>query len=276
MQCLQHVLATMLIRKEGVMALASRTTMPVSHAKSEVKPASDESLALLPPDWPRDVPLARVRTCGRLVVEVVVDLIPGPHGHLEPVYGPPEAGLLKIPGMSTAFLLLALLASRPDGFTSKDFLMQTLSSARRKPVAKEECDQVEDRVLTRPDNVVSLLRKLLYPPKLRDIKGAQDLRQSLVRYVGATDQSGPGYRLASFPLLWLDVEAMEAYVKEARYLEVHGEDGLEQWQAVYEIGMRGQFLGHEPYSDWADWRRLRVADLLWQSVNAQPRGGASP
>jgi tetratricopeptide (TPR) repeat protein len=251
------------------MALVSRTTMPVNHAKSEVEPASDESLASLPPDWPRDVPLARVRTCGRLVVEVVIDLIAGPHGHLEPVYGPPEAGLLKIPGMSTAFLLLAELSSRPDGFASKDFLMQTLPSSRRKLVAKEESDQVEDRVLTRPDNVVSLLRKLLYPPKLRDVRGAQDLRQGLVRYVGATDQSGPGYRLASFPLLWLDVEAMEAYVKEARCLEEHGEDGLEQWQAVYEIGMRGQFLEHEPYSDWADWRRLRVADLLWQSVNAQ-------
>ena len=48
-----------------------------------------------------------------------------------------------------------------------------------------------------------------------------------------------------------------------------GEESLEEWQAVYQIGMRGQFLAHEPYSDWAKWRRSRVADMLWQSVHAQ-------
>jgi tetratricopeptide (TPR) repeat protein len=186
-----------------MMALVSHTPMPLTHATSEVKPSSDESPAWLPPDWPRDLPLARVRTCGTLAVEVLLDLRPDSHGHLEPVYGAPEARLLKIPGMSTAFLLLAELSSQPDYFASKDFLAQTLSSSRRNHTTKKESDQVEDRGLTRPENVVSLLRKLLYPPKLRGLRGERELRQGLVRYVGATDQSGPGYRLASFPLLLL-------------------------------------------------------------------------
>src|SRR5579859_2636868 len=264
-------------QEEGVMKLASRKMIPVNHVTSEVKAPSDESLALLLPDWPLDVPLVRVRTCGTLTVEVLIDLIPDSPNHLEPVYGPPATDILKIPGMTAAFLLLALLASQADGFATKDFLMQTLPYLRRGGVAhkesgslaNEECDLDEDEALRRLDNVVTLLRKLLYPPKLLHIPGEKKLRKRLVRYVPATQESGPGYRLAAFPLLWLDIEVMETYVKEARLREEHGEDGLEEWQAAYKIGMRGSFLGHEPYSDWANWRRLRVDDLLWQSVSAQ-------
>jgi tetratricopeptide (TPR) repeat protein len=206
---------------------------------------------------------------------VLIDLHPEPDGCLQAIYGPPAASLFSMKGMTTALVLLALLASQPGGFASKDFLIQTLAHLRQSTLLDEENDWEDVEPLTRLDNVVSLLRKLLYPPKLLAFSGANRLRKHLVRFVRATQDSGPGYRLAGFPLLWLDVEAMETYVARARQLEARGEDGLEEWQAAYQIGMRGAFLAHEPYSDWADWRRGRVADLLWQSVDAQWKRAAS-
>src|SRR5260370_42549238 len=68
---------------------------------------------------------------------------------------------------------------------------------------------------------------------------------------------------------------MGTYTPGARRLDEQGEDGLEDWQAAYQIGMRGSFLSHEPYIEWADWRRGRVSELLWQSVNAQWKRAAS-
>ena len=256
-------------------ALVSVSAIPTTHATSEVMPPSAELAALLPPGWSLDFPLARVRTCGALVVEVLQELHPGLGGRLQAIYGPPAADLFHIKGMTTALLLLALLASQPGGFASKDFLTQTLPHLRRVNVLNEEDDLEEDGSLARLDNVVSLLRKLLCPPNLLALPGAHRLRKRLVALVRATPDSGPGYQLAAFPLLWLDVEAMEHYIARARRLDEQGEDGLEDWQAAYQIGMRGSFLSHEPYSEWADWRRGRVSELLWQSVNAQWKRAAS-
>lgn len=255
--------------------LVSVSTMPTTHATSEVMHAPAELAALLPSGWSLDFPLVRVRTCGALAVEVVQDLYLDPDGRLQAVYGPPAAELFHIKGMTTALLLLALLSSQPGGFASKDFLTQTLPHLRRSNVLNEEDELEEDGSLARLDNVVSLLRKLLCPPKLLALPGAHKLRKHLVTLVRATPDSGPGYRLAAFPLLWLDVEAMEHYVTHARRLEEQGEDGLEEWRAAYQIGMRGSFLSHEPYSEWADWRRGRMSELLWQSVNAQWRRAVS-
>jgi tetratricopeptide (TPR) repeat protein/DNA-binding SARP family transcriptional activator len=257
------------------MKVETTSIMSTNHAASEVMLPSDELAALLPSGWPLELPLARVRTCGTLTVEVLVDLHPEPDGRLQAVYGPPAASLFSIKGMTTSLVLLALLASQPGGFASKDFLIQTLAHLRQSTVLDEENDWEDVEPLARLDNVVSLLRKLLYPPKLLTFSGANRLRKHLARFVRATQDSGPGYRLAGFPLLWLDVEAMETYVARARQLEARGEDGLEEWQAAYQIGMRGAFLDHEPYSDWADWRRGRVTDLLWQSVDAQWKRAAS-
>ncbi len=234
--------------------VVSASALPTTHATSAGRPA-DDLVALLQPGWTHDVPLARVRTCGTLTVEVLQDLHADPGGHLQAVYAPPTAELFHIKGMTTALLLLALLASQPGCFAAKDFLTQTLPHLRRVSILNEEDDLEEDASLSRLDNVVSLLRKLLCPPRLLALPEAHALRKRLVQFVRATPESGPGYRLATFPLLWLDVEAMERSVAHARQLEEQGEDGLEAWQAAYQIGMRGPFLAHEPYSEWADWRR---------------------
>src|SRR6266851_4373696 len=100
-------------RKELVTPLVSASTMPTTHTTSRAVRPSDELAALLPPGWSLDFPLVRVRTCGALVVEVLLDLEQRADGRVEAVYGPPAAELLTIKGMTTAFLLLALLASQP-------------------------------------------------------------------------------------------------------------------------------------------------------------------
>jgi hypothetical protein len=262
--------------KEGTVTLVvSVPAMPTTYAISAAGRPSDDLVALLPPGWTLDVPLVQVRTCGTLAVDVLQDLRTDQSERVQAVYAPPAAELFHIKGMTTALLLLALLASQPGCFAAKDFLTQTLPHLRRVNAFTEEDDLEDDASLSRLDNVVSLLRKLLCPPRLLALPEAHTLRKRLVQFVRATPESGPGYRLAAFPLLWLDVETMERSVAQARQLEEQGEDGLESWQAAYQIGMRGPFLGHEPYSEWADWRRGRVAGLLWQSVNAQWQRAAS-
>lgn len=261
-------------QKELAMKGVPTSMIPTNHATSGGILPSDELASFLPPGWPLDLPLTRIRTCGPLAIEVLQDLQAGPHERWQAMYGPPAADLLKMKGMTTATVLLALLTTQPGGFASKDFLIQTLAHFRHPPAFEDDEDE-EAEPLARLDNVVSLLRKLLYPPRLATFDRANQLRKHLVRFVRATQESGPGYQLAQFPLLWVDVEAMEHYVARARWLEERGEDGLEEWQAAYQIGMRGPFLCHEPYSDWADWRRGRVADLLWQSASAQWKRAAS-
>src|SRR5690348_11477127 len=118
-----------IMRKELVTAVGSPSTMPTMHALTEAAGTGrpfDELVALLPPSWSLDFPLARVRSCGSLVVEVLLEVKQHAGRRVEAVYGPPAAELLAIKGMTTAFLLLALLASQPGGFASKDFLTQTL------------------------------------------------------------------------------------------------------------------------------------------------------
>jgi tetratricopeptide (TPR) repeat protein len=120
--------------------------------------------------------------------------------------------------------------------------------------------------MKRVDNVVSLLRHLLYPARPHESGEEKLLRRRLVVYQRASAESGPGYRLAGMPLLWLDVEEMNAHVKRARRLEQFGEESLSEWRAAYDLGMQGSFLPQEPYSDWATWRRIEIETLLWDCV----------
>src|SRR5206468_1922892 len=90
----------------------------------------------------------------------------------------------------------------------------------------------------------------------------------LVEWVHTSGESGNGYRLADYPLIWLDVDAISFHMKRACELEAHGQEALSHWQAVYQLGMRGPFLAEETYSEWAISRREDVEGALWQSVRA--------
>src|SRR5436309_9669307 len=174
----------------GMQGETTSSTMSKGHAHSEGM--SDELAGLLPASWLPDLPLARIYTCGTLTVEVLTRL---PSGNEQAVYGPPAA--LETKGISTALLLLTLLICQPERLASKDFLLQTL--ARPYKALDEEDDLQEDRAFKRLDNVVYLLRKLLSPPALNHMLGADKLRKHLVRYIRATSESGPSYQLAGRP-----------------------------------------------------------------------------
>jgi hypothetical protein len=246
--------------------------------KSELRTSSgqksqDTTTWPLPPDWPQDIPLVRILTCGCTPISIEVLLRFQDH---QPLYGPPDpdASPWKNHAGKKALTLLGLLASQPGCIASQDFVSQALRPGRHMAASGlpgEEDDLEEDRALKRPENLVTQLRRLLYPPVLLHLPESEQraLRHRLITRVKASQDSGAAYRLASFPLIWLDVEAMETHARQALTLEHFGDESLGEWQAVFEIGFRGPFLPHERYSDWAQWRRARVYELLWQSVDAQ-------
>jgi len=141
----------------------------------------------------------------------------------------------------------------------KDWISEKLGH-----LPKEE--DADGEGLKRVDNVVSRLRSLLYPARPHESQEEQLLRRRLVEYRRASGDSGPGYHLAGMPLILLDVAEIEAHVKRARRLEQFGTDGLAEWQAAYDLAMRGVFLPGEAYSDWADWRRQAIETHLWDCV----------
>lgn len=210
-------------------------------------------------------PLARITTCGTLTIEVLRTIRMGEGGQPEAVYGPPNATLLAKKGASTAFTLLALLASQPGNFATKDWLSEKLGHL---PKDEDEKDLEDLEGLKRVDNVVSHLRHLLYPARSHESWDEKLLRRRLVAYQRASGETGPGYRLVGMPLVWLDVEEIGTHIKRARLLEQFGKDCLFEWRAAYDLGMQGRFLPNETYSDWAEWRRQEIESYLWDCVQA--------
>ena len=94
--------------------------------------------------------------------------------------------------------------------------------------------------LARFDNVVSLLRGLLCP---QGMPGEKQLRKILVECLASTPESGTSYRLARFPLIWLDVEAMGIHVRQAQEFEAAGQNAFLSWKAVYDIREAWTFSG---------------------------------
>ena len=230
--------------------------------------------------WPLDVPLARITTCGCSPVSLEVlqgfeHSTDAARETLRPIYAPPAEQQGKANGGRTALVLLEVLTSQPGLVASQDLLAQALRPARQSVSASseegDEDESLEDRALKRPENVVTLLRRLLFPPALAHLPQADQrtLRNALIARVKASTDSGPAYRLAGLPLLWIDVDVMEAHYQRIPILTQFGEDALDAWQAICELGLRGQFLPHERYSDWVRWRRGRVREVLWQSIDAQ-------
>ena len=225
-----------------------------NHGTSALPILAKNLAELLPREWPINVPLVRISTCGQLVIEVVCEIDQTPGKGVAFTYGSPQ---LPRNGAATALNLLKLLVSQPGRFATKDWLAEKL---RPNKGVGEEWEG-----LARLDNIVSLLRSLLCPLGIQQKKLVGRL---LLEYVPPTPDSGSGYRLAPYPYIWLDVEALSSRVKLACQLESEGQDSWIEWQAVYQIGNRGSFLAEGPYSDWAMRRSEEVEGYLWQSVQA--------
>ena len=208
-------------------------------------------------------PLVRVRTCGGLQLEVLREVI-----HTDPPQGCYQVVTLhnRPKGSSTGLTLLKILASLPEHYVSKDWLTEHLPRTRSS--TDEEDEQGWGQGLIRVDNVVYLLRGLLCPS---GIDGEEVLRKLLVGYVRNHRESGPGYRLAADPLIWLDVDVMTAAIKHALRQEQEGNEAMPAWEQVYALASSGSYLPDEAYSDWAKDTRLRVEGYVHQAVHALRR-----
>jgi tetratricopeptide (TPR) repeat protein len=211
-------------------------------------------------------PLVRITTCGRVTLEVVQEVISTdpPQGRYC-VVNPPERGK----GSSTALNLLKLLVSLPSHAATRDWLSEHLPHNRlRKGKTELKEDEDIEGGMERVDNVVTLLRKMLCPPQ---IEGSNVLRPALVALLKNHKDSGPGYQLASAPLLWLDVDEMASLIQRACQREQDGQEALSVWEQVYALAARGPFLPLEVYSDWATEKRTEIDGYLKQAVLALHR-----
>src|SRR5579883_591352 len=196
-------------------------------------------------------PLIYVRTCGLLTLEIVQEVVSS---------DPPLARYRSLTpeqlhgrGATPALLLLKLLLSRPHRFALRDWLTEQF------------CHDREIFASLRLDNIAWLLRSLLCPPNYAE------LRTQLVMHHRSASESGNGYHLAPYPLIWTDGDALCWNVEQAARMERFGDDPLPFWERAYALARRGSYLPDEAYSDWAAARRGEVAGLLRQSVQALAR-----
>ncbi len=201
----------------------------------------------------RDVPVpyVHVSLCGMITVEVFKEVI-----HTDPPLARYEAlplHTLRGRGVVPALTLLKLLLTRPQRFASKDWLAEQL--------------QRDDEATTevRLDTIASQLRKLL---RVVEGKEQETIGLQLVAFLRNGRQSGPGYQLAPYPLLWLDTDALAWHVEQAVRMERFGDDPLPFWERAYTLAARGHCLPDEDYSDWAVDKREQVDGLLRQCVHA--------
>ncbi|MBE3560597.1 MAG: hypothetical protein IMW89_15465 [Ktedonobacteraceae bacterium] len=173
-------------------------------------------------------PLVRITTCGGLKLHVLQEVIlpdvsdaSDASDSAETTATPQGRYRTILPhqcpkGSTTALTLLKILVSLPQHYAARDWLAEHLPRLRRDKYATEDEEEGWERRLVRMDNVVSILRNLLCPS---DLAGQEGLRKRVISYVKNHRDSGPGYRLAGAPLVWLDVDLLVALVIEAALRE---------------------------------------------------------
>ncbi len=205
------------------------------------------------PGWKFGIPVIRLFTCGLLTIEILQEVPGGDPKQAR--YSPIPAECLRGAGPAPACKLLKLLTSRPERYAPKDWLMTHL---------REGKDPDQSITPRRLENIVSTLRKLVCLPSGKRL-------QDLLTYERATHESGDGYRLAGYPTVWVDADALAWNVKHACLKEQFHDDAFSYWQRAYELASRGPFLLDEGSSDWARKRRREVQDHSRQSIHALTR-----
>lgn len=196
-------------------------------------------------------PFVRITTCGLLSLAILKEVVPtDPPQARYQVFTPEH---LHGRGPAPALMLLKLLVSRPQRFALRDWLMQQF------------CHERELFSNVRLDNIASQLRSLLCPETY------EGLRTRLVAHARSRSDSGDGFQLASYPLIWIDHEALAWNVEQAARMERFGDDPLPFWEHAYALAKGGDYLPDVRYSDWATERREEVAGMRKQSVRALAR-----
>jgi DNA-binding SARP family transcriptional activator len=144
----------------------------------------------------------------------------------------------QLHGKSTtaAFAFLHLLISQPHRYAPRDWVLEQFWPESERSKANK-----------RMDDVTSLLRSLL--------SFSTSHAEELLCSVRGNKQSGSGYRLAGYPLIWLDTDAFLWHMQHAALYQQMGDDPLPFLETAYRLGSRGKFLVEEPYSTWAEERR---------------------
>ncbi len=204
------------------------------------------------PGWREGIPVFRIYTCGLFTIEMLMDVPEGEPSQARYTELPQERLFGRGPG--SAQKAVKILISQEGRYATKDWLRTHLREGQ------EVCATNK-----RLENILSYLRcHLLCLPsgkKLRD----------LLIYRRATAESGDGYQLAGYPLVWIDIEALTWNVRQACLKERFNEDALPYWEQAYQLGSRGTFLLEEPHSEWASRRREAVEDQMRQTVQALSR-----
>ncbi len=227
----------------------------IQHETHETQVSTEGTLFDILPSasslYDQPAPLVKIYTCGGLRIEVLqqpTDSITQAQYAL--------SSSLSGRGVAPAQVLLKHLLSAPKHFCSVDWL--------------QEHWYITDELPTRLDNRASYLRGMLCPPYLQG-EQRERYRRQLVSFVSGTEESGKGYRLGTYPLIWVDVDALDWNVQQACRMERYGDDSLLFWERAYQLASQGLYLPEEAYSDWTEPRRSAVIGALRQSVHALKR-----
>jgi tetratricopeptide (TPR) repeat protein/DNA-binding SARP family transcriptional activator len=202
------------------------------------------------PGWNVAIPVIRISTCGPFTVEIL-DTPPEGNPALARYTTLSPQRVHEHDGRALA--LLRLLSNAEGRFVSKDQLMTLLCQERKASITEKTLQ-----------NIISSLRDLLTLPDDQKIP-------HLIAYVKATRESGDGYQLAAFPLVWLDIDAITCNIEQATLKQRFHDDPFPYWQRAYKLASRGTYLIAEPFSDWAQIRRDMLKDQLRQCVHALSR-----
>lgn len=210
-------------------------------------------------------PLARISACGMLTIDLLQDVVSvdPPRGR----YVTLSTSTLQGRGVNSAISLLKLLVSRPHRFASKDWLVEQM----RRSASPDEEEEEGGPGIGRLDNVASLLRTLLVSV-LQPREDLEQVRLLLLSFLRTGRESGPGYQLAAYPLIWLDTDAIAWNVERGALLDSFGDEhALPLWERAYELVSRGAYLIDERYSDWAQEPRQQMQGYLRQCVRVLTR-----
>jgi hypothetical protein len=202
------------------------------------------------------VPLVKIYTCGGLRIEVLQQAADTP---AQAHYGAPLDMRSARQGLGSAQTLLRMLISAPQHVRSMDWI-------------RENWYQIDDPTMriSRIDNSATFLRGLLCPPFFPDEQRAS-LRRTLVRCVSGSPTSGNGYELGAYPLIWIDVDAIDWNVQQACRMERFGDDAFPYWERAYHLASQGIYFPEDLYSDWTESRRVSISGSLRQSIHARAR-----
>ena len=198
------------------------------------------------------IPFVKIYTCGGLRMEVLQQPA---DSREQALYGPPSPPSVVGRGGVPAQMLLKHLISAPSHYRSLDWLQEHWYTSD------------ESRVVTRLDTKASYLRGMLCPTYLQG-EQREICRRQLVSHVSSSEESGSGYRLGAYPLIWIDVDALDWNVQQACRMERYNDNALPFWERAYHLASRGYYLPEEAYSDWVKPRRSAVTGALRQSVHA--------